>query len=359
MLTKFNGNLNYNQSQPDQPNTSADEMKKLLDQAGIDLKEYINTVLTEELDKIIETKVDKVKGKGLSEKDFTEAYETKLNSIAIGANKTVVDTSLNNSSTNPVQNKVVYNELLKKAPKDTVTTSTNGLMSASDKIKLDGIATGANKTIVDSSLSSTSTNPVQNKVVNNAVNNVNSKAVNAQSTADEANEKANSARDAFNAFLQGGGHIYDAIYLDNSSMRSQYIYNNETVSNSPNFYITSNGWFRRIKNTSSRRYKTEIQELNEEKLNPQKLYNLKVRQFKYKDKYQPSKDDERYDKTLIGFIAEEVADIYPIAVDYEIDESGNKRIENWNERYIIPALLKLIQELHEDVEELKKKAKEE
>lgn len=48
-------------------------------------------------------------------------------------------------------------------------TSTAGLMSASDKTKLDGIATGANKTIVDSALSLTSTNPVQNKVVNTAL----------------------------------------------------------------------------------------------------------------------------------------------------------------------------------------------
>ena len=48
-------------------------------------------------------------------------------------------------------------------------TSTAGLMSASDKTKLDGIATGANKTTVDSTLSSTSTNPVQNKVVNSAL----------------------------------------------------------------------------------------------------------------------------------------------------------------------------------------------
>ena len=45
-------------------------------------------------------------------------------------------------------------------------TSTAGLMSASDKTKLEGIATGANKTVVDTALSSTSTNPVQNKVVN-------------------------------------------------------------------------------------------------------------------------------------------------------------------------------------------------
>lgn len=48
-------------------------------------------------------------------------------------------------------------------------TSTAGLMSSSDKTKLDGIETGANKTIVDSALSSTSTNPVQNKVINGAL----------------------------------------------------------------------------------------------------------------------------------------------------------------------------------------------
>ena len=45
-------------------------------------------------------------------------------------------------------------------------TSTAGLMSTSDKTKLDGIDTGANKTVVDTALSSTSTNPVQNKVIN-------------------------------------------------------------------------------------------------------------------------------------------------------------------------------------------------
>ena len=38
-------------------------------------------------------------------------------------------------------------------------------MSSSDKSKLNGIASGANKTVVDGSLSATSTNPVQNAVV--------------------------------------------------------------------------------------------------------------------------------------------------------------------------------------------------
>lgn len=41
------------------------------------------------------------------------------------------------------------------------------------KTKLDGIATGANKTVVDSALSTSSTNPVQNKVIASKVNTLN------------------------------------------------------------------------------------------------------------------------------------------------------------------------------------------
>lgn len=55
------------------------------------------------------------------------------------------------------------------ASKDIATTSANGLMSSTDKTKLDGIAEGANKTTVDTALSTTSTNPVQNKVVKAAL----------------------------------------------------------------------------------------------------------------------------------------------------------------------------------------------
>lgn len=52
----------------------------------------------------------------------------------------------------------------------TATVNGNGFLSKEDKVKLDSIATEANKTVVDSSLSSSSTNPVQNKIVTNALN---------------------------------------------------------------------------------------------------------------------------------------------------------------------------------------------
>lgn len=63
----------------------------------------------------------------------------------------------------------VDNGLDVKASKDIATTSANGLMSSTDKTKLDGIAEGANKTTVDANLSTASTNPVQNKVVKAAL----------------------------------------------------------------------------------------------------------------------------------------------------------------------------------------------
>lgn len=44
-------------------------------------------------------KVDKVEGKELSSNDFTDAYRNKLSGIAQGANKTVIDNSLTSTST--------------------------------------------------------------------------------------------------------------------------------------------------------------------------------------------------------------------------------------------------------------------
>ena len=98
---------------------------------------------------------------GLMSKDD----KAKLDGIEAGANKTTVDAALDAGSTNPVQNKVVTAALDKKAGKNVATAKADGLMSAVDKVKLDGIEDGATKTIVDDVMSDTSTNPVQNKVI--------------------------------------------------------------------------------------------------------------------------------------------------------------------------------------------------
>lgn len=61
-----------------------------------------------------DTKVDKVSGKGLSTNDYTTAEKEKLEGIAEGANKTIVDAALSSTSTNPVQNKVINSALAGK-----------------------------------------------------------------------------------------------------------------------------------------------------------------------------------------------------------------------------------------------------
>jgi hypothetical protein len=68
----------------------------------------------------LNTKVDKIDGKGLSTNDFTSAEKTKLAGIATGANKIVVDSALSSSSTNPVQNKIINSALATKADLDHV-----------------------------------------------------------------------------------------------------------------------------------------------------------------------------------------------------------------------------------------------
>ena len=96
---------------------------------------------------------------------MSAADKVKLDGIEDGATKTIVDDAMSDTSTNPVQNKIVTAELDKKAGKDVATADADGLMSAEDKVKLDGIEDGATKTIVDDAMSDTSTNPVQNKVI--------------------------------------------------------------------------------------------------------------------------------------------------------------------------------------------------
>ena len=58
---------------------------------------------------INKAKVDKISGKGLSTNDYTTDEKNKLAGIATGATKVIVDSALNSTSTNAIQNKAVAN----------------------------------------------------------------------------------------------------------------------------------------------------------------------------------------------------------------------------------------------------------
>ena len=98
--------------------------------------------------------------------------------------------------------------------------------------------------------------------------------------------------------------------------------------------------------SSSRRYKHDIRPISGE-LDPHKILDIEVVQFKF-NADMDSPESERYLKDLPGFIAEDVDEHYPIAADHE-----KGLAEDWNERYIIPPMLALIQEQHSEIETLK------
>lgn len=103
-----------------------------------DANKPVSTAQQAELDK----KVDKVSGKGLSTNDFTNTYKANVDS--------------NTSARHTHSNKEILD-------------ATSAAFTSDLKTKLDGIASGATKVSVDSALSSTSTNPVQNKVIKAAL----------------------------------------------------------------------------------------------------------------------------------------------------------------------------------------------
>lgn len=69
---------------------------------------------------------------------FTTALKTKLDGIETGANKTIVDASLSSTSTNPIQNKAIYTALNSKAdeqlPMEITTTEGDIFRSVGDAI---------------------------------------------------------------------------------------------------------------------------------------------------------------------------------------------------------------------------------
>lgn len=110
-------------------------------------------------------KADKAAATQKSDGLMSAADKRKLDTVEAHAKDVDVDDTLSPVSTAAIMNKTVTAALNTKAGTAVATTSANGLMSATDKVKLDGVEDGATKTIVDDAMSDTSTNPVQNKVV--------------------------------------------------------------------------------------------------------------------------------------------------------------------------------------------------
>jgi len=130
--------------------------------------------------------------------------------------------------------------------------------------------------------------------------------------------------------MNGNVYTLDAFYNQDSS----------TSANAANTRMDTDGRTRRS-TASSARFKEDIVNISTvADLDPSKLLNIPIRAFKFKSDYLDSTDN-RSGMLVPGLVAEEVAEHYPIAADH-----SNGEVENWNERFIIPGMLGLIQSLH-------------
>lgn len=100
--------------------------------------------------------------------------------------------------------------------------------------------------------------------------------------------------------------------------------------------------------SSSKTIKHDVFPLRNKDIAAELLYDLEVVQFKY-NKDILSSDDQRYMTDMPGFIIEQMNEVYPIAVDKETD---NVKDWAWNSQYLIPPMLKLIQEQNKRINKL-------
>ena len=108
--------------------------------ANVDNTSDANKPVSTAAQTALDSKVDKVSGKGLSTEDYTSAEKTKLNGIQAGAQ---VNVATNLGITGTGNTRTITSSTGTNVTVPVATTSTAGLMATGDKSKLDGIAAGA------------------------------------------------------------------------------------------------------------------------------------------------------------------------------------------------------------------------
>lgn len=148
--------------------------------------------------------------------------------------------------------------------------------------------------------------------------------------------------------VKNGLHLYTNVNTDSSGFDDGTerfkIFGLGHVSSGGHLVFDSDGATVSYLSSSSRRYKNHIRDMTNNDI--QNLYKLPTVFFVYKPGYL-EKDSA---VPIPGLYAEDVEQYLPLAARYQ-----NGLIEDWNERALIPYLLKAIQLQHEEIEALKRK----
>ena len=157
----------------------------------------------------------------------------------------------------------------------------------------------------------------------------------------------------------GGAALGSSSYKWGNIWTSSTLYKDEAPVSTATAYdciwdkTSSNNYRLCRPSSSSIRYKKDITTSIKKELDPHNLYKLETKQFRFKEGY--FEKDSPYELNpydVIGFIAEDVEKYYPVAC-IKIDNE----VENWDVRYIVPPMLSLVREQHEEIEKLKEEIK--
>lgn len=126
-----------------------------------------------------------------------------------------------------------------------------------------------------------------------------------------------------------------------------------TTAHSGNLYV-SGSWDAYWANeaSSSRKIKRDIELIKDEIIDPVKLYDAEVVQFRYKDEYL-DEDDPNKGVLLPGFIVEDLEKIYPAAVQKDEEDPEESKHWTWSPYKLIPPMLKLIQDQKKEIDGLR------
>ena len=127
-----------------------------------------------------------------------------------------------------------------------------------------------------------------------------------------------------------------------SSRGDVLVMNLDHVSSGGHLVFKSDGMTVAYLSSSSKRYKNHLSNMTLDEA--EKILDIPVVWFNYKEGYL-AEDDQMNGKPVPGMYAEDVAKYYPVGA-YNNEEG---LVENWNERMIIPAMLKLLQNLYKRI----------
>lgn len=253
-----------------------------------------------------DNKVDKVSGKGLSTNDYTTTEKNKLAGIATGADKTTIVNNLTSTSTTSAlsanMGKVLNEKFVELSPVDATAVQT-----INSPVTINGVLRSAQGQIyyATSSGATLSTNNLSLTIAAK-----DTCAINATTT------------QLYNIAARGS-NAYD---IGTSSVRFKNIY----LVNSPN--VSSDG-----------RAKKDIYDANSEEL-VDFINKINICNFKY--------NDDKTEKERIGVIAQQLIEANPNVADYFVDHDPEADFYSVKPADLVYPLISYVQYLEKRIEKL-------